>query len=144
MSYYRNLNDFNGSKKLNQKLLNIISNYLPDLIVLGHADLIKPETLVTIKKNYPNTKIVQWFLDRMDSHWIHNKKRFIDKINLMDVNFCTTSPETLNFKSSHNTHYLPNPVDESLETLENYKNKFYKSDVFCNESWCTQRCLKKR
>ena len=71
--------------------------------MLGHADLIKPETLVTIK-NYPNTKIVQWFLDRMDV--VEHNKRFIDKINLMDVNFCTTSLKhsTLNLLITHITY----------------------------------------
>ena len=130
VSYYRSLNDLNGSKRLNKKLLSVISNYLPDLIVLGHADLIKKETLAHIKKNYPSIKIVQWFLDRMDSKWVSNKKRFTDKIDLMDVSFCTTDPSSLNFSNKHKIYYLPNPVDESFETLENYKNKLFKSDVF--------------
>ena len=130
ISYYRSINDLNGSKRLNKKLLSVISNYLPDLIVLGHADLIKKETLAHIKKNYPSIKIVQWFLDRMDSKWVSNKKRFTDKIDLMDVSFCTTDPSSLNFSNKHKIYYLPNPVDESFETLENYKNKLFKSDVF--------------
>ena len=37
-------------KKLNDKLLDIISNYHPDLIVFGHADLIDNETIKFIKK----------------------------------------------------------------------------------------------
>ena len=130
VSYYRNLSDLNGSKKLNNKLLSVISNYLPDIIVIGHADLIKIETLDFIKKNYPNIKFVQWFLDRMDSEWINNKKRFLDKIDLMDVSFCTTDPSTLKFSSSNKIYYMPNPVDESFETLQNYKNKFFSNDVF--------------
>ena len=39
VSYYRNINDLDGSKKLNKKFIDVISNYLPDIIVLGHADL---------------------------------------------------------------------------------------------------------
>ena len=130
VSYYRNFSDLNGSKKLNKKLLTVISNYLPDIIVLGHADLIKIETLKFIKKNYPNIKIVQWFLDRMDSNWIPNKKRFLDKIDLMDVSFCTSDPDTLKFNKKNKIYFMPNPVDESFETLENYNNNFYSSDVF--------------
>ncbi len=130
VSYYRSINDFNGSKKLNYKLLEVISNYVPDILVLGHADLIKKETLQFIKKNYPNIKMVQWFLDRMDSHWINNKKRFLDKIDLMDASFCTTDPKSLKLNDKYKVFYLPNPVDESFETLENYKNKFFNNDVF--------------
>ena len=69
VSYYRSFKDFDGSKTLNKKLLDVISNYLPDLIVLGHADLIKKETLQKIRKIYPDIKIAQWFLDRMDREW---------------------------------------------------------------------------
>ena len=144
VSYYRSLNDLDGSKRLNKKLLSVISNYLPDLIVLGHADLIKKETLIYIKKNYPNIKIVQWFLDRMDSYWANNKRRFIDKIDLMDVSFCTTDPSSLNFKNKHNIYYLPNPVDESFETLENYKNELFKSDVFFAMSHGVHRGILKK
>ena len=52
VSYYRSINDYDGSKKLNKKLIEVISNYVPDLLILGHADLIKKQTLIEIKKNY--------------------------------------------------------------------------------------------
>ena len=130
VSYYRSINDINGSKKLNSKLIDVISNYLPNMIVLGHADLIKVETLSFIRKNYPQIKIVQWFLDRMDSDWLVNKKRFLDKIDFIDTSFCTTDPKSLNLPLKKNIFYLPNPVDESFEKLHNYKNKNFNNDVF--------------
>ena len=130
VSYYRSIKDINGSKKLNSKLIEVISHYLPNLIILGHADLIKNETLVFIKKNYPQVKIVQWFLDRMDSNWLANKKRFLDKIDLMDVSFCTTEPKSLNLPNNNNIFYMPNPVDESFERLHNYKISNFNNDVF--------------
>jgi len=130
VSYHRSLNDLDGSKKLNSKLLEVISNYIPDLVILGHADLIKIETLEYIKKIYPNIKFAQWFLDRMDTLWIANKKRFLNKINIMDANFCTTDPMSLNFKTNYPIYFIPNPVDESFEKLQNYKKKFFNNDVF--------------
>ncbi|MDC0473066.1 glycosyltransferase [Pelagibacteraceae bacterium] len=130
VSYYRSINDLNGSKRLNNKLIEVISNYVPDLIVLGHADLIKKETLQFIKKNYPNIKIAQWFLDRMDSEWSVNRKRFLDKIDIVDSSFCTTDPESLKFPKKYSINYLPNPVDASFEKLHNYKSKHFNNDVF--------------
>ena len=144
VSYYRNFNDLNGSKRLNKKLLEVISNYVPDLLILGHADLIKKETLEYIKKNYPNIKMAQWFLDRMDGEWINNKKRFLDKINLMDANFCTTDPKSLKLNKKHNVFYMPNPVDESFERLENYKNNFFNNDVFFAMSHGVHRGILKK
>ena len=130
VSYYRGLTDFNGSKKLNNKLIEVISNYLPDLIVMGHADLIDYKTLKFIKKNYPEIKICQWFLDRMDTDWSKNLIRFKDKMSLMDSNFCTTDPKTLNLPKKIPIYYMPNPVDESFETLKNYEKNTLNRDVF--------------
>jgi glycosyltransferase involved in cell wall biosynthesis len=144
VSYYRNINDLDGSKKLNKKLVEVISNYVPDIIILGHADLIKIDTLKYIKKNYPNIKMAQWFLDRMDSHWIKNKKRFLDKLDLMDASFCTTDPKSLKINNKNKIFYLPNPVDESFETLKNYQNKYFNNDVFFAMSHGVHRGILKK
>ena len=130
VSYYRSINDLNGSKTLNKKLLEVISNYVPDIIVLGHADLIKFETLKWIKKNYPRIKFAQWFLDRMDSHWAINKKRFLNKIDIMDASFCTTDPSSLHLKKNAPIFFIPNPVDESFEKLKNFNKSDFNNDVF--------------
>ncbi len=130
VSYYRSLNDFKGAKKLNNKLIQVIINYLPDIIVLGHADLIDYKTLKFIKTYYPKIKICQWFLDRMDSEWKNNLTRFKDKMDLMDANFCTTDPKRLKLEKNIPLFYLPNPVDESFEKLKNYQKNSLSKDVF--------------
>jgi len=130
LSNNRKLNDLSGAKYLNSKLLSVVGNYSPDLIILGHADLIDFKTLKTIKQYYPQIRITQWFLDRMDSEWKNNKKRFLKKIDIMDTSFCTTDPDILNFPKKNMIYYIPNPVDESFETLNNYKNRNLKNDVF--------------
>ena len=130
VSYARNISDLKGAKKLNSKFIEIISNYLPDMIIFGHADLVNNETISFIKKSYPNIKMSQWFLDRMDGEWAVNKKRFFEKIELMDANFCTTDPKSFKLNKNLNVMFMPNPVDPSLEKLENYNNNFFKSDVF--------------
>ena len=144
VSYYRGLTDLNGSKKLNKKLIEVISNYLPDLIVLGHADLVNFKTLNFIKKNYPRMKICQWFLDRMDTHWSKNLIRFKDKMELMDANFCTTDPKTLNVSKKNPIYYMPNPVDSSFETLKNFEKKTLNSDVFFAMSHGVHRGILKK
>jgi len=144
LSNHRKLNDLNGSKYLNKKLLAVIGNYTPDLIILGHADLIDIKTLKTIKEYYPHIKFSQWFLDRMDSNWISNKKRFLDKIDIMDASFCTTDPRVLKFSKIKPIYYIPNPVDVSFEKLNNYKYKDLKNDVFFAMSHGVHRGILKK
>jgi len=130
ISYARKITDPKGTLKLNKKLLEIVSIYMPDLIVFGHADLIDNKSIKFIKKNYPDIKLCQWFLDRMDSEWRNNMIRFKKKMHLMDANFCTTDPNTLNFNNTNKIFYMPNCVDMSLERLKIYENKIFQSDVF--------------
>ena len=141
---YKSIKDYSGSKTLNQKLINTVYNYKPDLLIFGHADLINIDTLKFIKSNYPKVKMTQWFLDKMDTNWIKNKTRFIDKIDLMDCSFCTTSPKELKFKKHNKVYYIPNPADISFETLECYKNKNQINDLFFAMSHGVHRGILKR
>ncbi len=144
VSYYRSISDLDGSRKLNKKIVEVISNYVPDLLILGHADLIKKQTLAEIKKTYPNIKIAQWFLDRMDSEWKSNKRRFLDKMSIVDCSFCTTSPDILNFPKKHKIFYIPNPADESFENLKVYENKNFNYDIFFAMSHGVHRGILKK
>ena len=144
VSYHRSLRDLDGSKKLNSKIIETIANYVPDLIILGHADLVNLSTLKFLKKYYPKIKIVQWFLDKMNENWHRNKKRFLNKIKLMDCSFCTTSPDVLSIPKQHKIYYMPNPADSSFETLKCYKNKHPIFDVFFAMSHGVHRGILKK
>ena len=131
--YYKSYKDITGSRTLNEKLKKTCYNYKPDIIVLGHADSIFKETLGELKDDYPNLKVAQWFLDPLNKNgpdYFRNKNRILDKLEFIDGNFITTSPDVLNFlpHKSYN-YFIPNPADDSFETLNNYKNNC-NMDVF--------------
>ncbi len=130
ISYEKSIKDYTGSNALNNKLLDITANFKPDLILMGHADMITNETILKIKKFYPNIRFAQWFLDKMDSNeWFHNKKRFLQKFNLMDSNFCTTYPSAIKLDKKK-CYYIPNPVDAALDNMQIFKNKNFIYDIF--------------
>jgi len=124
--YYKSIGDIKGKKTLNEKLKKTCYNYKPDLIVTGHADLISKEQIQELKEDNPNTKFAQWFLDPLNKKgpdFERNKDRILDKIEVMDGTFLTTSPSALNFLPKNNkNYYIPNPSDHSFETLDNFKN----------------------
>ena len=129
----KSIGDLNGSKKLNFKILDVCNNFRPNLIVLGHADLVASKTLAEIKKNQPEVKIAQWFLDPLNKEgpdFDKNKKRILDKLNFIDASFLTTSPDVLKFiNKKDNFYFIPNPTDPSFEVLNNF-NGHCKMDVF--------------
>ena len=130
--YYKGINDLKGAKTLNNKLKKTCYNYKPDLIVLGHADLISAEQIAELKEDYPNARFGQWFLDPLNKKgpdYERNKERILDKIKVIDSTFLTTSPDVLSFLKNKKSFYIPNPSDKSFEILNNY-NKSCNVDVF--------------
>ena len=131
ISQDRKITDIYGSNSLNNRLFEIVGNFNPHLIVLGHADQISNYTLEQIRKFYPSIKFCQWFLDRMDNkNWKTNKLRFLSKIKSLDASFCTTHPSSLGNLKSKKIFFIPNPVDQTFENMKIYKNKVYKYDLF--------------
>lgn len=134
VKHYKSFKDYTGGKSLNQKLINTVYNYKPDLLIFGHADLIKKDTLSYLKDNYKNLKIAQWFLDPLikdGPDFEKNKSRILNKIEFTDANFVTTSPDVLNFLPSNKPClFMPNPADSSFEVLNNYENNHCSMDVF--------------
>ena len=134
IKHYKSIKDYTGANTLNEKLINTVYNYKPDLLIFGHADLIKYTTLDHLRKSYKNLKIAQWFLDPLIKNgpdFEKNKTRILDKIEYTDANFITTSPDALNFLPKKKLSlFMPNPTDPSFEVLNNYENDQCSMDVF--------------
>ena len=147
IKYYKSYKDFTGGTTLNNKLKETCYNYKPDLIVMGHCDLINAQQLGVLKDDYPNVKIAQWFLDPLNKDgpdYERNKKRILDKSEYVDANFITTSPTALKFLPNYvENFFIPNPVDKSFETLNNYRHPC-NVDVFFALSHGVHRGILKR
>ena len=142
-NYSKSFNDLKGIKALQKITINNVTNFNPDIVFLGHADSINVETLEFIKLK--GIKIAQWFLDPIGINTpdnLKNKKRLLNKSNIIDASFVTTDPDSLNFKSP-NTFYIPNPSDQSFEVLNNY-NTQTENDVFFAMSHGVHRGTLKR
>ena len=130
--YYKSISDLKGAKTLNDKLKRTCYNYNPDLIVLGHADLISKDQIAELREDYPNTRFSQWFLDPLNKKgpdFVRNKERILDKIDVVDSTFLTTSPDVLSFLKDKKSYFIPNPSDKSFETLNNF-DKSCNVDLF--------------
>ena len=127
----KSITDPKGSKFLQNYIIQTFNNFKPNVIVLGHADNVKAETLQVLKDKDDVLKIAQWFLDPLGvkgPDYIKNKNRILDRGNVIDTSFLTSNPSALNFDIP-NSYFIPNPCDESFESLKNYNND-HTNDVF--------------
>ena len=125
----------NASKLISSKINSVADNYRPNLIVLGHNNILDYQTLEKIKKKY-SSKISLWYEDALGHrgkgpNW-KNNLNLIEKNNeLIDSYFVTTHPDEIKtniVKSKLN--YLPIPVDENIENLNVFKYKNRYKDLF--------------
>ena len=126
------LNRFFYPDAVDKKILSISKNYKPDLVLLGHNNLLKRETLLLLKKNL-NCKIALWYEDHViknDPNYINNLKLIEKNHDLIDNYFITTSPDIIKTKIKKNKiDFLPIPVDSNIENGTFYE--FTKSkDLF--------------
>ena len=119
-----------GSNDANKKLLLTCSNYKPDLIILGHADIILNSTLEKISVDHPDCKIIMWNVDHLlmnnTLNKIQNRSKYVSNT------FITTGDKMIS-KSALNgmqIHFIPNIFDKSIDDLTIFNNKKFQYDIF--------------
>lgn len=124
-----------GSRKLGVKKCNVVflqtcAQLQPDLIVLGHADIISHDSLVAARKMLPHVKIAQFNVDIV--FLPHNVQMIQSKLDVVDSTFVTTAGDVLKrFSSPHGVAcYMPNPVDASIESPRCFEHSDQPHDVF--------------
>ena len=116
-----------GARKMNEKLIETIKNIEPDLLLLGHSELVTASTLQKIKDLFPSIKIAMWWVDIFEKERVSHIN---DRLLYIDDFFATTSPKYYEnfFKSNTNLYYMPNMCDDSIEKQKAFENKDYDHD----------------
>jgi hypothetical protein len=104
-----------GVGAANNKFLNQIVVFQPDLILFIHADVIRPKTLTRIRESHPAVKLAQISLDSL---FIPGTvQRINTKSPFTDATFITTAGEGLRrISGGRPAYFIPNIVDASIET----------------------------
>ncbi len=129
---YRNYLSQKIFPNLDDDILDISKNYKPDMILLGHNNILKRTTIENLKKN--KTKISLWYEDHVADYgpnWKTNLNLIEKNHDLIDKYFITTHPSVIKTKiSKKKINFLPIPVDENIENLKIYENKYRYKDLF--------------
>ena len=129
---YRNYLSQKFFPKLDQDILEVASNYKPDLVILGHNNILERNSLLQLKEK--KIKTCLWYEDHVAYHgpsWQSNLNLIEKNNDLIDQYFITTHPDVIKTKiKKYKLNFLPIPVDDNIETLNIYKNKYRYKDLF--------------
>ena len=124
----------NFLSKIDDKLIKIINNLRPNLILLGHTNSLRIETLKNIKDKFSNTKIAFWYEDSININGpdFSKNKIFLEKyVNYVDQFFITTDKNNVQASiPKKKINFIPVPCSETSENLDLYNTKNHQFDIF--------------
>jgi hypothetical protein len=125
------INPFSENKKFNEKIINTLINFSPNLLLIGHVFNINQDIFDYCKKK--NIKICSWYIDSVSNEFLNKdkKQKFLSNLENVDKCFITSSPKIFK-KNKHfkKIKFIPNPVDSSIDNLKNFENKSFNFDIF--------------
>ena len=99
-----------GKHRANRRLIETCENYQPQMILLGHADLIDNQTLADIKQRHPDLRIAYRNVDPLfNPRTVANIQR---RCEVVDSIFVTTGGDALKpfLRPGNRVCFMPNPA----------------------------------
>ncbi len=118
-----------GRHNMLRRLEECLNNLQPDLLLLGHSELITTADLILLRNQFPNIKIAMWWVD-----WIHNLTKHKSKLEVVDHFFMTTHPSELSrlgisAATIEKCSYMPNVCDSAIDHHRAYNNPTPQYDI---------------
>jgi len=138
----------NAFSNIDDKIINIIKNLNPNLLLLGHTNSIKKETLKYIKDKFSNIKIAFWYEDSVNKKGpdFNKNKQFIEKYkDYVDQYFVTTDKNNIQSVIPRNKlNFIPVPCSIMTENLNLYQTRNHEFDIFYAVSHGVHRGILKK
>ena len=124
----------NTFSSIDDRIVNIIKNLKPNLLLLGHINSLKIETLKIIKDKFTDIKIAFWYEDSINRNGpdYNKNKQFIEKYkDYVDQYFVTTDKNNVHTSIPKNKlNFIPIPCSYVSENLNLYQTKNHEFDIF--------------
>jgi hypothetical protein len=123
-----------GISSANRHFVEVCENFQPDVIIIGHCDILTNGTLRRIKQKFPDVPLIYYNIDALwiakNVDKIHHRKEVVDAI------FVTTGGEALSqFRTKSNiVSYIPNATDPAIDQFDNsQKTEFDRDLMYCGK-----------
>ena len=124
----------NPFSKIDDRIIDILKNFKPNLLLLGHTNSLKIETLKNIKDKFTDIKIAFWYEDSINKNGpdYNKNKQFIEKYkDYVDQYFVTTDKNNIQSSIPKNKlNFMPVPCSYVCENLNLYRTRNHEFDIF--------------
>ena len=138
----------NPFSKIDDRIIDILKNFKPNLLLLGHTNSLKIETLKNIKDKFTDIKIAFWYEDSINKNGpdYNKNKQFIEKYkDYVDQYFVTTDKNNIHSSIPKNKlNFMPVPCSYVCENLNLYQTRNHEFDIFYAVSHGVNRGILKK
>jgi glycosyltransferase involved in cell wall biosynthesis len=124
----------NPFSNIDDRIIDILKNFKPNLLLLGHTNSLKIETLKNIKDKFKDIKIAFWYEDSINKNGpdYNKNKQFIEKYkDYVDQYFVTTDKNNIQSSIPKNKlNFMPVPCSYVCENLNLYQTRNHEFDIF--------------
>lgn len=119
-----------GRTAANRKLVKACGNFKPDLLLLGHCELIRNETLEAIRTGHPDLRIAYRNVDTLSD--APNRARIRQRADAVDAIFLTAADPMHGVPpdSRARVYFMPNPVDPAIDVGRSFSRSDQHYDLF--------------
>ena len=124
-----------GKGASNKRLLQTANSFEPDVVIVGHSDIITNDTLISIRKQFPNVVIIGANCDPLFVP--DNVAKIAHRCEVVDAMFVSSGDKELEqFQGKRaRLYHMPNPIDSSVETFDVTELAEFEQDlVFCSKA----------
>jgi hypothetical protein len=119
-----------GRAAANRKLLKTCENFRPDLVLLGHCEVIGNATLEALRATRPGLRIAYRNVDTLTD--ANNRARIRHRAEAVDAIFVTTAAPIHGVPpgSRARVQFMPNPVDPAIDCGRAFARSDQAHDLF--------------
>ena len=122
-----------GRKAMIKALFKTVDNFSPELVVLGHSEMLDLETLREFRAKLPDTPFVMWFCDPLFREYeeVYDVPLLSQRSDLVDVIFTTSGATVLDeiTKGRCIAAHVPNWVHAGCESGKAFENTSLNNDL---------------
>jgi hypothetical protein len=119
-----------GRAAVNRKLLKTCENFRPELVLLGHCEVIGNATLEALRATWPGLRIAYRNVDTLTD--AKNRARIRRRAEAVDAIFVTTAAPIHGVPPDSRTtaFFIPNPVDPAIDVGRSFARSNQEHDLF--------------
>lgn len=122
-----------GTKAMRRGLLETVRNFKPELVVLGHSELIDADTLVAVRAEIPGVPVVMWYCDPMlPTDGVEYEVPILqERSSMVDAIFTTSGVEPMSeiIQSRCVAAHVPNWIHLGCESGKAFANQTHTNDL---------------